>query len=243
MRVSANPGGPGHTWLHERFVKGTSPDYTFIQSLASDNPYLPEGYFDRLEGTMEGISKAHRLYGDWDAIVKTGFFEMPVILKEDPGGETRTRLRVWDLAAGGDNTVGTLIERRRGTDPEFVVLDMFAQQTSAEKVVKLVRDYRDLDGPGTTTIIEQEPGASSLILLESMPFAIGVRADKNKVQRARPVADAVESKRIGIVPGTWRQAFIDELMSFPSSKYDDRVDSFVHGMNYLLNREVQLWGF
>ena len=243
FRLSANPGGPGHRWLYDTFVRSTDPEYAFVPALASDNPMLPEGYYERLEASMSGISKAHRLYGDWEAIEETGFFTKPVMLGLDPGGRVRNRVRAWDLAVGGDYTVGTLVERRADVWPDVVVLDQYAQKTSAEKVIALLEKTRDQDGPGTTTVIETEPGSSSRILLDYLSWAQGIPADRNKQQRARPVADAVERGRIGLLPGAWNMPFIEELLSFPSASHDDRVDSFVHAVNYILNNEVFLLGF
>jgi hypothetical protein len=33
--------------------------------------------------------------------------------------------------------------------------------------------------------------------------------------------------------GAWVEDFFDELISFPSGKYNDQVDAFVHGINRL----------
>ncbi len=77
---TANPGGPGHSWVKKRFVSvGTANEvYTdpltkdtrvYIPSLVTDNPYLMQdaSYVAWLEGLPEPTRSAWR-FGDWDAL-------------------------------------------------------------------------------------------------------------------------------------------------------------------------------
>lgn len=77
-RSGSNPGNIGHGWVRERFVEpapyGTiiidrksGRKRIFIQSLATDNPYLLKaspGYIADLQGLPEAEKRA-KLYGDW----------------------------------------------------------------------------------------------------------------------------------------------------------------------------------
>lgn len=46
----------------------------------------------------------------------------------------------------------------------------------------------------------------------------------NKVQRARGLMAAVEGGRVSVVTGEWGDALIDQMVSFPGGRYDDKVD-------------------
>lgn len=79
---TCNPGGEGHAWVKRLFIDrqyeaGENPDdYTFIQSLVTDNKALMESnpdYIRQLEALPEKLRKAW-LEGDWD-IFEGMFFE------------------------------------------------------------------------------------------------------------------------------------------------------------------------
>lgn len=116
MRASANPGGPGHQWLKNRFVLpwrknlgrtvmdgvgGTSRDY--IPGTAKDNPALPESYWEQLRDLPPALQRAMR-DGDWDSGL--GLF-YPELADVETWFEERTALPVdlpawWDFWGGYD---------------------------------------------------------------------------------------------------------------------------------------------
>lgn len=94
FRATANPGGPGHLWVKQRYIdpfpaglkvleseyenpftgKKVVRERVFIPALLKDNPKLPDDYVANLQ--MQG-SKAlvdAWLYGDWN-VVTGAFFE------------------------------------------------------------------------------------------------------------------------------------------------------------------------
>jgi hypothetical protein len=80
--ISCNPGGEGHHWVKRLFIdkayqeNENADDYTFIQSLVTDNKALMESdpdYIKQLEALPPKLRKAW-LEGDWD-IFEGMFFE------------------------------------------------------------------------------------------------------------------------------------------------------------------------
>ena len=74
MYYTCNPGGPGHAYIKRlfidrRFEEGEDPkDYTFIQSLVTDNHALmatQPDYVRQLEALPPHLRQAW-LWGDWD---------------------------------------------------------------------------------------------------------------------------------------------------------------------------------
>lgn len=70
--AGTNPGGIGHSWVKKLWMdKEYEPtekeqnQFYFIQSKASDNPYLPENYYASLAGLPEAMRKAY-VDGDWN---------------------------------------------------------------------------------------------------------------------------------------------------------------------------------
>jgi hypothetical protein len=89
LKATANPGGPGQTWVKARYIDPAPPmtpfsvDHgkrykVFIPAKLKDNPYLMEndpGYVDRLKDAgNEDLVKAW-LDGDWDSVVGQYFRE------------------------------------------------------------------------------------------------------------------------------------------------------------------------
>ncbi|MBR3019578.1 MAG: phage terminase large subunit [Clostridia bacterium] len=87
MYLTCNPGGPGHQYIKRlkdrRFRDGEKPeDYTFIQSLVTDNPELMRKNPDYIE-QLKALPPKRReawLYGNWD-VYEGQFFEE---FRDDP---------------------------------------------------------------------------------------------------------------------------------------------------------------
>jgi phage terminase large subunit len=66
---STNPGGIGHAWFKERFIKpareGNETDTRFVFATVDDNIFLDAGYTKKLEENTGWKLSAYR-YGDWD---------------------------------------------------------------------------------------------------------------------------------------------------------------------------------
>lgn len=95
FRATANPGGPGHLWVKQRYIdpwpaglkvieteyvnpftgKKVVRDRVFIPALLKDNPMLPEDYVANLQ--MQGSEELVRawLHGDWNVIQGAFFSE------------------------------------------------------------------------------------------------------------------------------------------------------------------------
>lgn len=64
---ASNPGRIGHSWVCDRFVnpKTRRPGHHFIQSLWSDNPFMPQSYWDDLIANMPEKVRKAMVDGDW----------------------------------------------------------------------------------------------------------------------------------------------------------------------------------
>lgn len=78
MRATANPGGPGHLWVKERFIDPAPPNTTFwsedgeisrkfIPANLSDNPSLSkDGKYEKMLRSLDPIHRKRLLEGDWN---------------------------------------------------------------------------------------------------------------------------------------------------------------------------------
>lgn len=168
-RLSANPGGPGHVWVKQRYIEPSKkgyvpftyrpqpeelPDLTitavFIPAKLTDNPLLdPETYKRRLAAAAQGnpaLLKAW-LDGDWDVFVGQAFFEW-----RDAVHVTRNtiqHLRNWRWLAGLDwgSRKGCIVLAAQGPegDVEVVAAIVFskisARQAAYEIFAKRWRNF------------------------------------------------------------------------------------------------------
>jgi predicted phage terminase large subunit-like protein len=97
-------------------------------------------------------------------------------------------------------------------------------------------------------VIEDKASGQSLIQTlrdkTKLPVvAIPIKRNEDKVSRLHAIVPYLESKRVTIhkfTPASNRDALITELLEFPLGAHDDQVDSFVHGVTYLLRPSGQL---
>jgi predicted phage terminase large subunit-like protein len=110
-------------------------------------------------------------------------------------------------------------------------------------VEKLVRMIAGRDGKDVPVLLQQDPGSAGKALVDTyrrqvLPghAAYTSRPTGSKVQRADPLAAAVEAGNVFMVKGAWNEAFIDEARVFPAGAHDDQVDAVAEGFNWLAKR-------
>lgn len=249
MRAASNPGDIGHEWVKARFVVSTDPSRMFIPATLDDNPYLDrETYIESLQ-KLDPVTREQLLAGNWDVRLVPGmFFRREWFEIVDRAPVCDLVVRYWDFAGSKptssrkdpDWTVGLLLGYK---PPYFYVLDVVRMQESPGTVEARVIQTAEIDGRAVPVIIEQEPGSSSLYLINSLidqlpGYAVtGVPSTGSKQTRAKPVSSAVEHGKVKIVRGEWNREFLAELEYFPEGAHDDQVDA-LSGAHTAL---VDLW--
>ena len=71
MRAGTNPGGRGHDWVKDRFIKDDAPN-PFIASSYLDNVYLDREQYGHQLDKLDELTKLQLKFGDWDAVLKEG---------------------------------------------------------------------------------------------------------------------------------------------------------------------------
>lgn len=122
IRATANPGGPGHSWVKERFKIGMFPMGSkiikdpqsnkfrvFVKAKVTDNLKLLEAqpdYVDTLKGVGSEAQVKMWLDGDWDQVLGAYFTEFSTTKHvippfEIPPSWTRIRMMDWGGASPG----------------------------------------------------------------------------------------------------------------------------------------------
>lgn len=85
--------------------------------------------------------------------------------------------------------------------------------------------------------IEEAASGHSLIQVLERDTQIHLHCFKptnSKTVRLQTVAPLFESGNVKIIRGNWTDSFIKELVTFPHSPHDDKVDAVVWGLHYFL---------
>jgi len=249
MRSGSNPGGVGHEWVKNRFIKG---DKLFIPARLEDNPHLDQEEYLKSLSELDPITRKQLLEGDWSATLKGDLFNRNWFQIVDDYPRDARLVRHWDLAAtragkgsDPDYTVGLLLGEKDGI---YYVIDIQRMRGTPMEVERRVEQTAHLDGVEVVVSMEEEPGSSGKNtssyyrrLLAGYTFK-AVRPTGSKRVRASPVSSQAEVGNIKIVRGRWNKAFLDELVMFDEGAHDDQVDALSGAFEYLTrgSRPVRL---
>lgn len=153
------------------------------------------------------------------------------------------RCRAWDFAATQpkpgkqpDWTVGLRMAHHAGI---FYVEDVKRDRWSPADVEKNLKNTATQDGQTVRIRMPEDPGAAgkadaaTKIKLLAGFNVTAVRPTGEKTVRAKPASAQAEAGNVKLVRGSWNEAFLDEICSFPNAQHDDQVDAFADALNEL----------
>ena len=164
FRGASNPIGPGRLWVKQRYVDPkTRGDRVFIPARIEDNPFIDERSYLQSLQSLDPIMRAQIRAGDWEAQAAGKFrrhwFK---IISAMPLGSTRY-VRYWDLASTEKKesndpsyTAGVLVGELSG---QYFIADIRRDRLTPRGVEELIVQTAQLDGPGVSIRMEQEPGS------------------------------------------------------------------------------------
>ena len=223
---------------------------TFIASRLEDNKILMEsdpGYLANLKAMTE-VDTERLLRGNWKIKAAAGSF-----FKRSQVGEILTEVpkdlvavcRGWDLAATDKDeddeaafTAGVLMGRRE--NGRFVIIDVINRQLKAGDVRSTVLVTAKMDHAKYAWCrqrLPQDPGqagkdqkASYMEMLAGFDVHM-IPESGDKSTRAEPMAAQWQHGMFDLVAGEWNEAYLNQLESFPDSKWKDMVDASSSAFN------------
>jgi predicted phage terminase large subunit-like protein len=220
---------------------------TFIPASLADNPKGDPTYRDKLLA-LPLVDRERLLGGNWNIRPAAGLMFKRAWFRDvvDTAPPCVAWMRAWDLAA---------TEARPGTDPDWtrgpkvgltsdgklVIADMASLRGTPGEVEALVRATAEMDGPGVTVGLFQDPGQAGKAqgehyvaqVLRGYPVDVEV-ASSNKQTYAKIWSPLAERGEVILVRGEWNAAFLAEAEAFPDGKHDDQVDAVSRAALYLL---------
>src|SRR4029077_219816 len=126
----------------------------------------------------------------------------------------------------------------KANKPIYVIEHVLRLRRTTGTIERVVHDTAVGDPKRTRHWMEQEPGALAKQSVhhyhhDVMPLGLPMRGNpvrKNKAERARPLAGAMEQGRWRVVRGEWNEPMFDEMEAFSedpqhSGAHDDQVDA------------------
>ena len=225
---------------------------TFIASTIYDNQILLKtnpSYLANLKA-LPLVERERLLQGNWKIKPAAGLYFKRVQLRsilDAPPLDVVSWARAWDLAAtsedeGGEPayTAGVLMGKRR--DGTYVVADVVNVRMEANDVRQLIKLTAEKDramfGP-VHIRLPQDPGQAGKAQAKSFVkflsgFAVkAIPETGSKESRAEPVAAQWQAGNFDLVYGAWNEMYLDQLESFPMSRFKDMVDATSAAYNEL----------
>jgi predicted phage terminase large subunit-like protein len=147
----------------------------------------------------------------------------------------KRKVRAWDFGASApspgtdpDYTVGGL--GAVDFDGAFYICEIERGQWSSGKVETVLKNTASRDGTAIAIIMPQDPGAAGKSDAQTkIKLLAGYNAKAkvvsgDKATRARPASAQAEAGNIKLVRGSWNEAFLEEVCTFPNAAHDDQVD-------------------
>lgn len=222
---------------------------TFIPAKLEDNKILMDadpGYMANLKA-LSVVDRGRLKDGNWKIRARAGLFfkrEYFEIVDALPAGMTKS-VRRWDLAAtvydgtnDPDYTVG--LKCYKNVDNIYYISDVARDRLAPHGVKTLVKSTATQDGIEVPVRLPQDPGQAGKdqalqYIADLSGYQVSAeRETGDKVTRASAASAQAEAGNIKLLRGPWNDAFITELVSFPTEGgHDDQVDALSGAINFL----------
>lgn len=262
MRATANPGGVYGDYYYQRYFVDNldadgNPKRIFLPAGLNDNPYLDSEEYKQALENLPPILREQLLNGNWEVRESGDIFNKSwlMVCEAHDVPKNARRVRFWDFASidpkyrkkntntkEPDWTVGLKMACYQGM---YYIEDIVACQKSPADVENIVAQMAKADGHQCAVRWEQEGGSSgeanTLRLCREVLLgydAMGVRPVVSKIERARPVAAAMQMGSIFIVKNCREMLRLyNQLDSFPVGAHDDVIDAMDGAFAYFTPAE------
>jgi predicted phage terminase large subunit-like protein len=143
-----------------------------------------------------------------------------------------------DLAASTKTTADFTVIATVAVTPngQFILLDLLRRRVEAPDIIPIMKDINDREMP-EAFYIEKTGFQLSMVQIarrEGLPVK-ELRADRDKVSRALPLAARMENGKVWFnEKSVWYDDLMRELLTFPVGEHDDQVDALAYAV--LLNQ-------
>lgn len=249
LRQSANPGGVGHQWIVDRYIKRHVPnepftDQTtgirrvFVPSRLQDNPALAlndPNYVDNLRASGPAWLVRAWLEGDWTVTPDGGLIKGEWWQRyDDEDPDFFLIVQSWDTAAKEreHNSPSCCTTWGITRHPRYYLLDVFVDRMEYPRLKRAVRLHAQKHDPDLILIEDKSSGTALLQELRD-DYGSGpalpvhpIEPVGDKYERAVQASFAIESGQVYLPrEADWLLDYEIEMTTFPLAPFKDRVDA------------------
>lgn len=251
FRATCNPGGRFGEWYYERFFLNKE-NRLFIPAGIYDNPHVDTNDYIESLSELDPITREQLLNGNWEIREAGEMFSREWITEIDDSmlPDNMRIVRCWDTAS---TEVKGARGKRKNLDPDYTaslkmgykdgiyyILDITRDRLKPKETEDLIRFTADVDGRRCEIRMEQEPGSSGEMVIDSYKRKTlpeynfdGIKLSGSKTDRASLVSAACQAGKVCILNRCRnKSAFFDEIDAFPYGAHDDMVDCFSDAYNF-----------
>jgi predicted phage terminase large subunit-like protein len=226
-------GGNGEEWEHVCLSAiqddGTAlwpekHDIETLRRMETAAPYVFAGQYRQRPAPLDG-----------------GLFKPGKLQTVDAIPAERIRwVRGWDLASttDGDWTAGAKLGQLE--DGRYLIADMERLRAGPDDRDATLKNTANRDGKLTHVSLPQDPGQAgktqALYLTRKLAgYAVSTSPESgDKVTRAEPFASQVNVGNVLMLRGSWNDALIEEMRTFPNGTHDDQIDALSRAFEHLI---------
>jgi predicted phage terminase large subunit-like protein len=243
MRLTANPGGPGHAWLKARYIDPAPPMTphqcqtsgiwrVFIPSRLADNAILSANdptYEQRIRGSGPAWLVQAWLMGDWNATPEGGIWKAAWFKRYGTAPAAGAIVMSIDTAYKpkqvNDPSVCTVWKI---TQTGYYLLEVWRDRVDYPTLKHTVANIAAKWNPEAVLIEDKASGQSLIQELRASTRipCIAIEPEGDKVSRAVGVASTFEAGLVFLPKlAPWLLDYEIECTIFPLAPNDDQVDS------------------
>ena len=260
--MSANPGGPGHAWIKERFIDPAPNGLTpitdpvtgevrvYIPSRLEDNRILMEQdphYRNRIMQSGPAWLVRAWLAGDWNATPEGGLIKAEWFRRYHATPAEFLRIvQSWDTAykpdEHNDYSVCTTWGEARGGG--YYLLDVYRRRMAYPELKRAAASLAERWRPSAVLIEDKGSGTSLIQELRAHTALPVIAVDPkgvNKVDRLVAVSSLFEAGLVHLpAVAPWSLDYEIELTIFPLAPNDDQVDSTSQALKWMHRLSTKL---
>jgi predicted phage terminase large subunit-like protein len=151
--------------------------------------------------------------------------------------EAKTIIHSWDTAikAGISNDY-TVCTAWAEMEDGYYLIDIIRERLEYPELKRAIINMTEKWQPNAILIEDKGSGQSLIqdIKRENNLPVIAIKANKDKLSRLLAVSPMFEAGKV-LLPANsnWRVSYEQEILSFPTAKHDDQVDSTSQFLNYI----------
>lgn len=264
MLLTANPGGPGHKWLYERFIKDRPAGVPFhalgengkpqkltsvyIPSRLTDNPYLmaDASYRDRVRAAGAPWLVRALIAGDWTVSIDGKTFSREWFTDNRysriPEDQVLAVIQSWDMASKDEpENDRSACTTWAVTENAMYLIHAWAGRLQFPDLKTKAEDLYERFKPSLVLVEDASAGIQILQTLKRAAriplFAVKPLGKKGARASAATLHFDASPRRV-LFPerADFLDELIEELCSFPKGVHDDYVDSVVQAVHYVMKR-------